>query len=182
MPLASLALEARLLFDGALGSGNRFQPLIGNWLTAFYGEAKCASGKPLLGVLDRSQLGPQIIDLPLVEFVLVETRAGVRHLVPFELIRARDPELGERLCDAVAFAAKKLPCSFGLHLLSAVSHGGRQFRPAPGGYLGLPPDDRSEAPAPRKRTVASWPRGRLKRLVKQRQMGHGYLERRPRYR
>jgi hypothetical protein len=110
--LASLALEARLLFDGALGSGNRFQPLIGNRLTAFYGEAKCASGKPLLGALDRSQLGPQIIDLPLVEFLLVEARAGVRHPVPFELIRARNPELGERLFDAVAFAAKKLPCSF----------------------------------------------------------------------
>jgi hypothetical protein len=155
MPLASLALEARLLFDGALGSGNRFQPLIGNWLTAFYGEAKCASGKPLLGVLDRSQLGPQIIDLPLVEFVLVETRAGVRHLVPFELIRARDPELGERLCDAVAFAAKKLPCSFGIHVLSGSVARRRQFRPGRGGYLRLPPDDRSEA-ATRKRTVASW--------------------------
>jgi hypothetical protein len=125
--LASLALEARLLFDGALGGGNRFQPLIGNRLTAFYGQAKCASGKPLLGVLDRSQLGPQIIDLPLVQFLLVEMRSGVRHPIPSELIRARDPELGERPCDALAFAAKKLPCSFGIHLLSAVSHGGGGF-------------------------------------------------------
>ena len=164
--LASLALEARLLFDGALGSGNRFQPLIGNRLTAFYGEAKCASGKPLLGVLDRGQLGPQIIDLPLVEFLLVEARAGVRHPVPFELIRARNRELGECLFDAVAFAAKKLPCSFGIHLLSASVARRRQFRPGPGGYLGLPPDDRSEAPAPRKRTVAAWPRGRLLLLAK----------------
>ena len=130
--LASVALEARLLFDGALGSGNRFQPLIGNRLTAFYGQAECASGKPLLGVLDRSQLGPQIIDLPLVEFLLVETRAGVRHPVPSELIRARDPELDERVCNAVAFAAKELPCSFGIHLLSAVSHGRGSFGLAPG--------------------------------------------------
>jgi hypothetical protein len=127
LALASLALEARLLFDGALGSGNRFQSLIGKRLSALYGEATCASGKPLLGVLDRGQLGPQIIGLPLVEFLLVETRCGVRHPVPSELIRARDPKLGERLFHAVAFAAKKLPCSFGIHLLSAVSHGGSSF-------------------------------------------------------
>ena len=145
--LASLALEARLLFDGALGCGNRFQPLIGNRLTAFYGEAKCASGKPLLGVLERGQLGPQIIGLPLLEFLLVETRSGVRHPVPSELIRARDPELGERPFDAVAFAAKKLPCSFGIHLLSAVSHGGGSF----GGDLKTAKTATSEGPG-------SWPR------------------------
>jgi hypothetical protein len=61
--LASLVVEALLLFDGALSSGNRLKPLIRNRLTALHGETIGASGKPLLSMLDSRQLGQQIIEL-----------------------------------------------------------------------------------------------------------------------
>ncbi len=70
--LTSLLVEALLLSDGAQGRGNRFEPLIGNRLTAFDRETISPGGKPLLGVLNSRELGPQITGLPLVEFLLVE--------------------------------------------------------------------------------------------------------------
>jgi hypothetical protein len=49
--LTSLLVEAFLLFDGAPGSGNWFEALIGDRFIAFDREAIGAGGKPLLGVL-----------------------------------------------------------------------------------------------------------------------------------
>lgn len=121
--LASLALEARLLFNGALGGRNRFEALIGNRLTALDREAIGAVDKTPLGTLDGGELVPEIIGLPLAELPLVKLRRGVRHLVlPRKLFPARNAELGERLLDALAFAAQKLPCPVGFHLLAAVLH------------------------------------------------------------
>jgi hypothetical protein len=126
-----LALEARLLFDGALRGRNRFESLIGNRLTALDREAIGAAEKTPLGTLDGGEPVPEIIGLPLAELLLVQLRPGVRHLVlPRELFPARKPKLDERLLDAPAFAPKKLPCSFGLHLQEVSQAKASRLNPA----------------------------------------------------
>jgi AraC-like ligand binding domain len=54
--LTILAVEALLLFEGALCSGDRLEPFIGNRLTALDREAERASGEPLLSMLDSRKL------------------------------------------------------------------------------------------------------------------------------
>lgn len=60
-------LESRLLFGGALGGWHHFEPLIGNRLTALNREA--------IGAVDEPPLGPQISNLPPVEWTLRDQEA-----------------------------------------------------------------------------------------------------------
>ena len=117
----SVALEARLLLRRPLGRWNRFEPLIGNLLATFDGASVGAFDESLLGALNSGELSAQVIGLSLVEFLFVELRRGIRHLVlPSQLFPAGNAESSERLLDPDALAAKKVSGSFELHLVSAV--------------------------------------------------------------
>jgi hypothetical protein len=117
----SVALEARLLLRRSLGRGNRFEPLIGNLLATFDGASVGAFDQSLLGALKSGEPSAQVIGLSLVEFLFVELRGGIRHLVlPSQLFPAGNAESSERLLDPDALAAKKVSGSFELHLVSAV--------------------------------------------------------------
>ena len=119
--LVSVALEARLLLRCTLGGGNRLEPPIGNLLATFDGASVGAFYKSLLGALNSGELSAQVIGLPLIEFLFVELRCGIRHLVlPSQLFPAGKAESSQRLLDPAALAAKKVSGSFELHLVSAV--------------------------------------------------------------
>ena len=119
--LVSVALEACLLRCRPLGGGNRFEPLIGNLLATFDGASVGAFDKSLLRALNSGELSAQVIGLSLVEFLLVELRRGIRHLVlPSQLFPAGNAESSERPLDPDALAAKKVSGSFELHLVGAV--------------------------------------------------------------
>src|SRR4029453_15398416 len=119
--LVSVALEACLLRRRPLGGGHRFEPLIGNLLATFDGASVGAFDKSLLRTLNSGELGAQVIGLSLVEFLFVELRRGIRHLVlPSQLFPAGNAESSERPLDPDALAAKKVSGSFELHLVGAV--------------------------------------------------------------
>ena len=116
-----VALKARLLLRRPLGRGNRFEPLIGNLLATFDGASVGAFDKSLFGAINSGELSAQVIGLSLVEFLFVELRRGIRHLVlPSQLFPAGNAESSERLLDPDALAAKKVSGCFELHLVSAV--------------------------------------------------------------
>jgi hypothetical protein len=67
--------------------------------------------------------------LSLVEFLFVELRRGIRHLVlPSQLLPLGTADPSERLLDPGALAAKKVSGCFELHLVSAVFQTAR-FQP-----------------------------------------------------
>jgi hypothetical protein len=119
--LVSVELEACLLRCRPLGGGNRFEPLIGNLLATLDGASVGAFDKSLLRALNSGELSAQVIGLSFVEFLLVELRRGIRHLVlPSQLFPAGNAESSKRPLDPDALAAKKVSGSFELHLDSAV--------------------------------------------------------------
>jgi hypothetical protein len=93
-------LEARLLLRRPLGRGNRFEPLIGNLFAAFDGASVGTVEKSRLSALNGGELSPQIIGLSLVEFLFVELRRGISHLVlPGQLLPPGNADSSERLLD-----------------------------------------------------------------------------------
>ncbi len=112
----STSLEARLLLRRPLGGRNRFEPLIGNVVAALDGASVCTVEKSGLSALNGGELGSQIIGLSLVEFLFVELRGGIRHLVlPSELLPPGNADSSERLLDPGALAAKKVSGSVEFH-------------------------------------------------------------------
>jgi hypothetical protein len=105
-----------LLFHRPFGRGNRFEPLIGDVLAAFDGASVGTVEKSRLSALNGGELSSQIIGLSLVEFLFVELRRGIRHLVlTSQLLPSGNADLSERLLDPGALAAKKGSGSFELH-------------------------------------------------------------------